>query len=81
MDRQKQEDKLQQQATRTRTIYSYVMGILWSGTGFFLLTKTNGLSAATGYDPLVLRFLGGMFLLYGMFRAWRGYKIGRNNQG
>lgn len=81
MDRQIQEEKLQQQATRTRTIYSYVMGILWSGTGIFLLTKTDGLSAATGYDPVVLRLLGGMFLLYGAFRAWRGYKTGRINQG
>jgi hypothetical protein len=76
MDRQTQEENLQRQTIRTRTIYSYVMGALWSGAGFFILVNTAGLSVATGYDAGVLRLLGGLFVVYGLFRAWRGYKTG-----
>jgi hypothetical protein len=53
------------------------MGVLWTGAGLFILVNMAGLSAATGYDPGVLRFLGGLFVAYGIFRAWRGYKTGR----
>jgi uncharacterized membrane protein HdeD (DUF308 family) len=76
MDRQTHEEKLQRQTNRTRTIYSYVMGVLWSGAGVYILVNLAGLSAATGYDAGVLRFLGGLFLVYGCFRGWRGYKTG-----
>ena len=78
MDRHTHEDKVQRQANRTRTIYSYVMGALWSGAGIYILINMAGLSAATGYDSGVLRFLGGLFLVYGLFRGWRGYKTGSN---
>jgi uncharacterized membrane protein HdeD (DUF308 family) len=77
MDRQTHEERLERQSSRTRTIYSYVMGVLWTGAGLFILVNMAGLSAATGYDPGVLRFLGGLFVAYGIFRAWRGYKTGR----
>lgn len=76
MDRQTHEEKLQRQTNRTRTIYSYVMAVLWSGAGVFILVNMAGLSASTGYDTGVLRFLGGLFLVYGFFRGWRGYKTG-----
>jgi hypothetical protein len=39
-----------------------------------------GLVAATGYDTGVLQFLGGLFVVYGIFRLWRGYKTGSVNQ-
>ena len=80
MDRQAHEDRLQRQTIRTRTIYSYVMGALWFGAGIFLLVNRVGLSVATGYDTGVLTFLGGLFVVYGSFRAWRGYRTGSVKQ-
>jgi predicted membrane channel-forming protein YqfA (hemolysin III family) len=80
MDRQAHEERLQRQTIRTRTIYSYVMGALWFGAGIFLLVNRVGLSVATGYDTGVLTFLGGLFVVYGSFRAWRGYRTGSVKQ-
>lgn len=80
MDRQTHEDSLQRQTNRTRTVYSYVMGVLWAGAGAYILMNMAGLAAATGYDTGVLQFLGGLFVVYGIFRLWRGYRTGSVNQ-
>ena len=80
MDRQTHEDRLQRQTTRTRTVYSYVMGVLWTGAGVYLLVNMTRLAAVTGYNTGVLQFLGGLFVIYGIFRVWRGYRTGGVNQ-
>jgi uncharacterized membrane protein HdeD (DUF308 family) len=80
MDRQTHEDRLQQQTTRTRTVYSYVMGVLWTGAGVYILVNMTRLAAVTGYHTGVLQFLGGLFVAYGIFRLWRGYRTGGVNQ-
>lgn len=80
MDRQTHEDRLQRQTTRTRTVYSYVMGVLWTGAGVYILVNMTRLAAVTGYNTGVLQFLGGLFVAYGIFRLWRGYRTGGVNQ-
>lgn len=81
MERQTHEEQKVRQQTRMRTIYGYVMGLLWAAMGGYLLLNGQQLAVVSGYDTVMVRFLGGMFLAYGIFRAWRGYSGGRSNQG
>lgn len=60
---------------RMRSIMDYGMGLLWLGMGIFLIfiDKFNtGLEAR--YDDLTMKAFGGICLLYGLFRVYRGYK-------
>jgi hypothetical protein len=60
---------------RMRSIMDYGMGLLWLGMGIFLIfiDKFNtGLEAR--YDDLTMKAFGGICLLYGLFRVYRGYR-------
>jgi hypothetical protein len=57
-----------------RSIMNYGMGILWIGMGFFLLFPAKfGYVYKQSDDPLI-RFFGGVSVLYGLFRIYRAYK-------
>jgi len=56
-----------------RSVYDFIMGILWSLVGIFLLSYKK-LGFTFDFDPLVLCIFGGACILYGLFRVWRGYK-------
>jgi len=60
---------------RMRSIMDYGMGLLWMGMGVYMLFNEyfNG-SLVDRFDGIWLKVFGGICLLYGGFRIYRGYK-------
>ena len=59
---------------RMRSLMDYGMGLLWASMGIFLIfikQFNTGLEAV--YDP-AMKVFGGICLVYGGFRIFRGYK-------
>ncbi len=60
---------------RMRSIMDYGMGVLWTGMGiFFIFIKYFNTTLALNYDDPVMKIFGGVCMLYGFFRIYRGYK-------
>ncbi len=60
---------------RMRSIMDYGMGLLWLAMGIFIMfiKKFNtGLEAR--FDDPVMKLFGGICILYGVFRIYRGYR-------
>ncbi len=58
-----------------RSIMDFGMGILWMGMGvFFIFIKRFNPILAERYDDLMMKIFGGVCILYGCFRVYRGYK-------
>lgn len=60
---------------RMKSIMDVGMGLLWMGMGIFLvfIKKFNtGLEAR--FDDPVMKVFGGVCIVYGIFRIYRGYK-------
>ena len=60
---------------RMRSIMDFGMGLLWLGMGVFLVfieKFDTGLEARFN-DP-VMKLFGGICIVYGLFRIYRGYK-------
>jgi hypothetical protein len=56
-----------------RSIYDYVMGVLWLSLGIvFLFHEKIGINV--DFDPVLEVIFGVAALLYGAFRLYRGYK-------
>lgn len=67
---------------RMRSTMDIGMGILWAGMGVFLLfIKKFSPVLALQYDEKLLMAFGGVCVLYGLFRVYRGIKKNylRNN--
>ena len=69
------ENRKRKQVTQMNSIKDYGMGILWMATGVFFLfhDKLNvpfGNDASSWLD----KFFGGLCILYGGWRIYRGYK-------
>jgi len=60
---------------RMRSIMDYGMGLLWMGMGVYMLFNEyfNG-GLVDRFDGIWLKVFGGICLLYGGFRIYRGYK-------
>ncbi len=60
---------------RMRSMMDYGMGVLWVAMGIFLIfiKKFNTDLAARFDDPMIKAF-GGICIVYGLFRVYRGYK-------
>lgn len=69
------EQKRRKQVTGIRTVMDYVMGFVFLCIGlFFVLSKSQGWAFA-GRKPTNLDYLfGAVFLIYGGWRIYRGYK-------
>ena len=60
---------------RMRSMMDYGMGILWFGLGvFFAFSRYLNVDLGDQFDPLLIRIFGGICILYGGFRIYRGYK-------
>jgi len=60
---------------RMRSIMDAGMGILWMGMGiFFIFIKQFNTDLAARYDDSVMKVFGGICIIYGIFRVYRGYK-------
>jgi hypothetical protein len=58
-----------------RSIMDWGMGILWLCMGiFFIFVKHFSQVLAAQYDDPVMKWFGGVCIVYGIFRMYRGYK-------
>jgi hypothetical protein len=69
------ENKKKKQVTQMRSIMDYGMGVLMLIAGtFFLFHKDLKISLGNDSSSLMDKFFGGLCLLYGSWRIYRGYK-------
>lgn len=60
---------------RTRSIVDYCMGLLWMSMGVFVMFKKYfDVQIAMDVEGPAFKILGGVFIIYGIFRMYRGYK-------
>lgn len=60
---------------RTRSIVDYCMGLLWMSMGVFLVFKKYfDVQIAEQFNDFTFKILGGLFIIYGIFRMYRAYK-------
>jgi hypothetical protein len=60
---------------RMKSIMDYGMGVLWASMGlFFIFIKYLNQDLAYRYDDLNIKVFGGVCIVYGIFRIYRGYK-------
>jgi len=60
---------------RMKSIMDYGMGTLWTGMGIFMLfIRHFNTGLERNYDDPTMKLFGGICLLYGGFRIYRGYK-------
>ena len=69
------QDKHRQQGARMRSIMDYAMGIVFFCLGVFFLVYRHFGIRIMGNEPSSLDyFIGGLFIVYGSWRIFRGYK-------
>ncbi len=59
---------------RMKTIMDFGMGILWIAMGIFLLFPTKFSVRFDQYNNAMMKRFAGVWILYGAFRLYRGYK-------
>ncbi len=60
---------------RMRSIMDYGMGILWAAMGVFLIfIKQFNTGLEARFDDPSMKVFGGICIIYGLFRIYRGYK-------
>lgn len=58
-----------------RSVYNVTIGIVITGIGVLMfLNEKIGLNLLQQFDPLMIYAFGGLCLLYGIFRLYRGIK-------
>jgi threonine/homoserine/homoserine lactone efflux protein len=70
------QDKQRQQGARVRSVMDYVMGIIFFLIGlYFLFYRQLGIKMILNREPSNIDYIiGGLFILYGSWRIYRGYK-------
>lgn len=69
------ENKKKKQVSQMKSIMDYGMGILMLVAGiFFLFHDKLKIPMGNGAPTLLDKFFGGLCLLYGAWRVYRGYK-------
>ena len=60
---------------RMRSIMDYGMGVLWFGMGIFMIfIKKFNTGIEARFDDFTMYAFGGICILYGSFRIYRGYR-------
>ena len=60
---------------RMRSIMDYGMGLLWMAMGVFMIfIKRFNADLAERYGDNTFKAFGGVCIIYGLFRIYRGYK-------
>ncbi len=60
---------------RMKSIMDYGMGLMWMAMGIFLIfIKFFDTAFQARFDDPIMKVLGGIFVIYGLFRLYRGYK-------
>ncbi|HYK55372.1 MAG TPA: hypothetical protein VEV15_02770 [Flavisolibacter sp.] len=69
------QDEHRKKVTRVRSVMDYIMGAVIILIGvYFLLYETLGFNVFNREPSPLDKFLGGVFILYGIWRIYRGYK-------
>ena len=69
------QEKQRQQGTRMRSVMDYTMGIVFFFLGLFFITYRRFGIRIMDRDPSLIDFvIGGLFVVYGSWRFYRGYK-------
>ena len=69
------EKKKRKQVTLMRSLMDYGMGILFLAVGvFFLFGDKMNIKLGNDVDPVLSKIFGGISILYGFWRIYRGYK-------
>jgi uncharacterized membrane protein HdeD (DUF308 family) len=68
-------DRQNRQTTRVRSLMDYAMGVLLLVIGsYFLAYRELGINVFRQKPSVIDYFIGALFVLYGVFRIYRGYK-------
>lgn len=69
------QEQRERQTARTRAIIDFVMGTIVIGMGIvFLIYEQMGWKIFQGKPSARDKIIGGLFVLYGIWRLYRGYK-------
>jgi len=69
------EQKRRKQVGRMRSIVDYTMGVLFALLGiYFLIYESMGWNIFDREPSSIDYFIGGLFIVYGAWRIYRGYK-------
>jgi hypothetical protein len=69
------QEKHKQQGAKVRSIMDYTMGIVFFCLGLFFIVYRHFGIRIMGREPSMMDyFIGGLFILYGSWRIYRGYK-------
>lgn len=69
------ENQRRKQVSNMRSIMDYVMGLLFFLIGIYFLTyRSLGINIFRRQPSPVDYFIGGLFIVYGSWRMYRGYK-------
>jgi hypothetical protein len=59
---------------RMKSLTNYVMGFVLLGCGFAVFFPPKSIAEFIAkYDELAIQMLGGICIIYGIFRVYRGY--------
>jgi uncharacterized membrane protein HdeD (DUF308 family) len=67
------EEKRSRTSAKLRSIYDYVMGVLWLALGIVFLAYEK-FNLDLKLDPVLRNIFGVAAILYGAFRIYRGFK-------
>jgi len=67
------EERRRKTSSTFRSVYDYVMGVLWLGLGIVFIWHRQ-LGFEVDFDPTLKKIFGIAAILYGAFRIYRGYK-------
>jgi hypothetical protein len=69
------EQKRRKQVGRMRSVVDYTMGALFTLLGiYFLIYESMGWNVFDREPSSIDYFIGGLFIVYGAWRIYRGYK-------
>jgi threonine/homoserine/homoserine lactone efflux protein len=69
------EQKRRKQVGRMRSVVDYTMGALFTLLGiYFLVYESMGWNVFDREPSSIDYFIGGLFIVYGAWRIYRGYK-------
>ena len=70
------QDRQKQQRSRVRSIMDYTMGVIFFLIGlYFMIYQRLGIKMILNREPSNIDYvIGGLFMLYGSWRIYRGYK-------
>jgi uncharacterized membrane protein YedE/YeeE len=69
------EKQRRQKATGIRSVLDYIMGFLLLGIGiYFLIYERMGWTLMNRPPSDIDKFFGGLLVIYGIWRIYRGYK-------